>query len=281
MNPDSRHKLSKGLSKGFTLIEMLVVITIIIILASLLQPGIQNALERGRLAGCMSNLRQQGNAVMSFAGENNQSLPTYRRAPASGHGVWGFENIGWERALIRYLDENPPEFTGVATGNPAFICPSSSIRWDPNLSRSGNPGGNYRHRGVPSGHGANAYAGLYYNYQASPMNTDRDDPNPALLRMSFYMYPATQPLQWCSQRFSPDPQITYNTNTLGALSWHPRGRPTLFMDGSVLLLTRAIHNTINDQAMVRANHPDNINHSHLVGTFGNAGAFSLRLRDGD
>lgn len=277
MNPYPQH----AKQKGFTLIEMLVVIAIIIILASLLQPGIQNSMERGRLAGCMSNLRQQGVAVMAFASENNQSLPRYQSRPPANHNSWGHENIGWERALIRYLDEESPEEPNVATGNPVFICPSSSIAWDASISYMGRSGGNYRHRGLANSSAANAYAGLFYNYQASPLNTGRENPNPAILQMSFYMYPATQPLQWCSQRFSNDPQIDYNTNTLGALSWHTRGRPTLFMDGSVMLLTRRIHNTINEQVMVRANHPDNINHSDRVGVSGNAGAFGLRLRDGD
>ncbi len=279
-HPPPPHKTNRD-SQGFTLIEMLVVIAIIIILASLLQPGIQNALERGRLAGCMSNMRQQGVAVMAFAAENNQSLPRYQSRPPANHNSWGHENIGWERALIRYLDDNAPDEPNVATGNPVFICPSSSITWDPTIRYMGRPGGNYRHRGVPNNAAANAYAGLFYNYQASPLNTGRADPNAAIIRMSFYMYPATQPLQWCSQRFSNDSQIDYNTNTLGALSWHNRRRPTLFMDGSVMVLTRSIHNTIDEQVMVRASHPDNINHSHLMGMFGNAGAFSLRLRDGE
>ncbi|MCC5845638.1 MAG: prepilin-type N-terminal cleavage/methylation domain-containing protein [Verrucomicrobia bacterium] len=272
MTYPTSHQPAHKCSRGFTLIEMLVVITIIIILASLLQPGIQNALERGRLAGCMSNLRQQGIAVMAFAAENNQSLPTHQSRPASGHNRWGHENIGWEQALIRYLDDSEPGDANEATGNAAFICPSSSIRWNSGTRR-------YLHRGVVSGASSNAYSGLYYNYQASPLNTDRANPNPSLLRMNFYARPSSQPLQWCSQRFSTDPTIPYNTNTLAALSWHPRGRPTLFMDGSALLLTRSIHNTLGEQVMVRANHPDNINHSAEMGVWGNAGAFSLRLRE--
>jgi len=278
MTPDCKTR-----AQGFTLIEMLVVIAIIILLASLIQPGIQNALERGRLAGCMSNLRQQGMAVMAYASENNQSLPRYLTGPASAHNRWGHENVGWERALIRYLGSREPGHPNAATGDSVFICPSSSIRWDPTLPFSGTQG-NYRHRGVPSSGAINAYAGLYYNYQASILNqnppADLEPTSAAILNMAFYVNPVNQPLQWCSQRLSPDPQIPYNTSTLGALSWHTRGRPALFMDGHVVLLTREIHNRFNEQPLVNAKHPDNINHSHMrSGNFGNGGTFSLRIRE--
>jgi prepilin-type N-terminal cleavage/methylation domain-containing protein len=63
---------------AFTLTELLVVIGIIGILASLLLPAVNRAKEAGRGAACMSNLRQAGVALQIYVQENNNRLPIMR-----------------------------------------------------------------------------------------------------------------------------------------------------------------------------------------------------------
>lgn len=68
----------QGRAKGFTLIEILVVIAIIAILAAIVFPVMSSSREKARQATCLSNLRQLGTAVRMYADDWDGCFPAAR-----------------------------------------------------------------------------------------------------------------------------------------------------------------------------------------------------------
>lgn len=62
----------------FTLLELLVVISIIVMLAAMLLPALNKAKETGRKITCMNNLSQLGKAFSLYLSDNNDFFPPYR-----------------------------------------------------------------------------------------------------------------------------------------------------------------------------------------------------------
>src|SRR4051812_18055446 len=71
----SHPSLATRHSCAFTLLELLVVIGIIAILASLLFPSLAKAKSKAQSTACLNNLRQLQLAYLQYAQEHNESLP--------------------------------------------------------------------------------------------------------------------------------------------------------------------------------------------------------------
>ena len=67
-------KLNK--EKGFTLVELMVVVGILGILPGILLPALNMARESGRRAQCANNLKQIGLGLIMYSNENNEMFPT-------------------------------------------------------------------------------------------------------------------------------------------------------------------------------------------------------------
>ncbi len=114
-------------SRAFTLIEMLVVISIIAILAGLLIPAIHRAREHARSAQCMSNLRQLHQAVVNYSARRNGRLPH-----AASRQSWSERYQHWYKSRTGWVDWEP---------NPDFPRPSEQnnmrTRWYNNAAGGG------------------------------------------------------------------------------------------------------------------------------------------------
>ena len=90
MNPPPR-------AHAFTLMEILVVITIIAVLAAIAFPAIDAVRLRGQQTAGLSNIRQVGAATLLYAGEHNFQLPGYTSGKP-GHDRW-------PKVLSQYLKD--------------------------------------------------------------------------------------------------------------------------------------------------------------------------------
>lgn len=107
---------------GFSLVELLVVVSIISLLIALLLPSLKRARDQSRLTVCLSNIRGQGAAVLIYAQDHGGALPPklVQWTEAGGRsGPWLINAF-----LARYQGQ---PFKPVAVGWPAptgvWRCP--------------------------------------------------------------------------------------------------------------------------------------------------------------
>ncbi len=68
-------KIERRNRKGFTLIELMIVIAIIAILAAILVPNFMKARAQGQVTSCKSNVKNIGTACEMYSTDNNGRYP--------------------------------------------------------------------------------------------------------------------------------------------------------------------------------------------------------------
>jgi prepilin-type N-terminal cleavage/methylation domain-containing protein/prepilin-type processing-associated H-X9-DG protein len=141
--------------RAFTLVELLVVIGIIALLISVLLPALNRARQQAQLVQCQSNLRQIGQAIIMYAGDNQGSLPfgywdgtaipgTDTQNTLCTPATQGNYATFWSLLIQPYVGKagNTWNWNGGTMGGvqssvrQVFLCPSAPLQTDAGLASS-------------------------------------------------------------------------------------------------------------------------------------------------
>ena len=225
--------------RAFSLVELLTVVAVIALLASLLLPALSRAKQQAHSTSCKGKLRQMGLALALYADENASRNPYYiDTVTIKPPGIWWFDylqphlKLSWTNRVFHC-----PAYKGLIIASSDTNGPRGAYAW--NRSGSDVQGA----RGIP---GTGSNLGLGGNNQ----NTTSAK-NPPPVRMEQIKVPSDFIGIADSKAFPnhPSPPVihpklslfgeTPETIEKGLPPRHPAGINLLFLDGHVAAIRRS------------------------------------------
>jgi len=213
MHGRANHRPGRILSRGFTLVELLVVLAVIVVLLAILLPALRRVRITAFRTGCAHNLRQIALGMNMYLDDHDGVYPWAQDPVSTDPAYWLWMGRGWRPFLRSYLGG-----TADAQDPSVLLCPED--RTDPAMYESTSY----------------AYSmAFYHSPEQIDATSDKSDtysnPQPSLRqRRGDVAHPAAKILlgEWFSNHFPVDDEQGW---------WNWQGaRNFLFADGRVAFL---------------------------------------------
>ena len=133
-----KHRRDRHHCRGFTLVEILVVILIVAVLATLSFSLAKNLRIQGNQAACVSNLRNIGTALHIYAQENNGDFPETTHTNAMGQSwIYALEQEIGNFNEIRICPADPKRQERIEQSGSSYIL--NSFIFVPEIDPFGEP----------------------------------------------------------------------------------------------------------------------------------------------
>jgi prepilin-type N-terminal cleavage/methylation domain-containing protein/prepilin-type processing-associated H-X9-DG protein len=121
-----RTRLSYCRRDAFTLVELLVVVSVIALLIAMLLPSLQSAREQAKAVKCAANTHHVGTAMASYVNQGGGSFPPSYVYPTDEKGSWGIQDGQQNNnsSEFGYLHWSWFLYNGGDAPKEAFQCPN-------------------------------------------------------------------------------------------------------------------------------------------------------------
>lgn len=105
--------------RGFSMVELLVGVSIVAVLAALIVPGVQGSIRKAKVTQCLAKMRNLGQGIQLYALDNAEF-------PRSLHSSAGAGKQPWAKAILPYMDSpaSPSDAEWTNIFERGYRCPA-------------------------------------------------------------------------------------------------------------------------------------------------------------